>query len=1164
MACTAAMVLMIYSGNTLAQTVSFPPVPLTVATAVSSNLLYIHDDSNSMHWSYMPDEIGSVRWLAHSYYSAYGLLSARDTTILFMSPDFNKVYYNPEFKYVPPPAPPGASIVDVDGKPVTDGTLGNAKFTNAWYNGYDIQYRNTASVYGYSSSGNLLPKYDLSTNYIPTDSEWQGMYVQQFAGTNYSVTSKLIESSTTTYYSEFLYNTSPISISGENKYYYYRCPMAAWKNYPTVYVGATNYAVNLCTGHPLLTDEEKQNFANWYSYYRTRMYASKAGIGRAFEKLDPGVRLGWGLINKKNSTSVDGKNITTIMQGVRSFDTNRKRIFLDWLYKIQHGNARNSPYFVSQLSTTESGGSATPLRRALDATGQYYDRSASGSSLGPWANDPTNPGNATTEKAAACRKSFAILMTDGYWNDAAATNTSILNVNVDGTAPYPFKDSYSNTLADVAWYYWNKKLLPDTVANKVPKTPEPGTLGVVPPKYRDGADYPHMTTFTIGLGVTGTIDKDKAFKAINDPSVGTITWPNPASGGSALIDDLLHAAVNGHGDFFSAGNPDEFVQGMSSIINSVNSAQKASSGNMDASTSQTTQVSGDVYLYKTHFKPDDWRGELIAQKMPGKEEAWLASEQMPSPAARKIYTYSNSSTSSGVPFVWAELGSNLQTALKGPGQLLDGQKVLDYIRGSSANEGSNSGQFRPRYRAAANNAPLGDSPHNSPLFVKYGGTARTVFLGANDGMLHAFDATDGTEQFAYIPSALIPKLAELTNGHGFYVDGEVLVTTPAPNKYLLVGALGRGGKGLYGLDVTNPAAFQPQNDVKWELNSPQVCPDSNPNSAFLGNIISSLAYAVINGQPSVILGNGYNSCNDKAALGMVNINSGNATFIKVSDDPGNGLAAPHIQVDSASNTVSAYAGDLRGKMWRFGLIPLLATPQKFFDTGTLDQPITAKPAAATLNTAADVKKTFIYFGTGRYLSISDRGTTAQQNIYGVIEENTSPLSRNNLQPRAFGPVYDLGGVPAKSVSPLPGSADPDKQGWYIPLTDRGERVVSTPIVYHDPRGDVAIFTTVIPPIDGDHCDPRGSGWLYIVNAKTGGALDFAFLDLNGDGIFDEKDMHTAVKIGDVVGGMPGQGKVVNGRFIVCTMDSDNCYDSPTPPQTGATRGGRISWHEIDN
>ena len=1191
-----AMAIAIYSGNTLAQTVNFPPVPLSTATAVPANLLYIHDDSNSMYWSFMPDEI---HWQSPGTPNGYDFVFYSVPFEFYRSPDFNKMYYNPAVRYVPPPAPPGVTVIGADGQPVTDGTLGNAQFSNAWYNGYDLETRNQAASYiSYTNptpspgttpnvagvpgtKGTVYRRVNLGTSFIQTDyssmifgkgypapnSNYRGYPIQGVRQGSYSAYGSTTNSCYWTHWYDGLCGAGEFLPMNPEPAHYYRCQPSAWSSYPNPAVGPFN--TGKCEKFIITSEAEKQNFANWYSYYRTRNYASKAGIGRAFEKLDPNVRLGWGLINKKNFALIDGKNVNTVIQGVRTFDQARKKQFLEWLYKVQPASMNNPPVFISTLASTEKDAGGTPLRRALDSAGQYFDRQTLPNSLGPWADNPASSTTVpTAEKAAACRKSFTILMTDGYWNSAAAATPGIVNVNVDGNAPNPFRDSYANTLADISWYYWSKKLVPATIPSKVPKTPVPGT----PSKFRDDAEYQHMTTFTIGLGVAGKIDKDKAFRAIHDPSAGSITWPNPLldNAASEKIDDLLHAAVNGHGDFFSASNPEEFVTGMSNIINAVNSAQKLSSGNLD---SDASQVSTDTHIFRTYFRPGDWSGELqklatVARKESWTNvEVWRASEQMPSPAARKIYT--RNSNNSGTPFIWNDLDSTLQSALRGPSQSLDGHKVLEYIRGSNANEGPASNQFRFRYRFAHNRAPLGASPNNSPVFVKYGNNKTSIFLGADDGMLHAFDGASGAEQFAYIPSALVPKLAGLTNEYGSYVDGNALVTTPAqtPNHYLLVGALGRGGKGLYGLDVTNPTAFHGDN-VKWELNSPQICPDPDSGSTYLGNVIGSLAYANINGKPSVVFGNGYNSCSDKAALGIVNIVDGSANFIKASDELNNGLAAPRIFENTTTHGVSAYAGDLHGKMWKFGLIPLLGTSTKIFETGTSNQPITAPPLAMLLNTDSEAKKTYVYFGTGRYLSASDKTTTAQQSLYGVLDANASAPSLDELERRTLALSTEIPGT--KTTAKLPSNINmDDKKGWYIPLTEKGERVVHAPVSF---RG-LIIFTTIIPPIDGDGLDPcsikKGSGWLYSINPKTGDTVPITFTDL-----VTGAEVHSNIQIGapGLLDGMPGQAIVIgDNEIILCGPDSDNCMhlegrnnDPPPEDETNTLPKGRISWREIVN
>jgi type IV pilus assembly protein PilY1 len=131
-------------------------------------------------------------------------------------------------------------------------------------------------------------------------------------------------------------------------------------------------------------------------------------------------------------------------------------------------------------------------------------------------------------------------------------------------------------------------------------------------------------------------------------------------------------------------------------------------------------------------------------------------------------------------------------------------------------------------------------------------------VGANDGMLHAFDAKTGEEQFAYIPSSVLPRLKALASpgfdtSHQYFVDGDVSVTSQSqtPGKNVLVAALGRGGKGLFALDVTSPGSFKGQ-DVLWEQLS-----DAD---ADLGYMLGRPMVAKMqNGGWAVIVGNGYNS-----------------------------------------------------------------------------------------------------------------------------------------------------------------------------------------------------------------------------------------------------------------------------------------------------------------
>src|SRR5690606_28359288 len=178
--------------------------------------------------------------------------------------------------------------------------------------------------------------------------------------------------------------------------------------------------------------DETTNFANWYQYYRTRLMAAKAGSSIAFAALGTTPRVGYGRLNQ-GSTSIDGVSTTTLVRGVRPFEGTDRKQFFDWLFGM------NTEIY-------------TPLRRALDAAGQYFSRE---DSRGPYSTTPGVLGGALL----SCRANYTILMTDGYWNNAEAA-TSGARQNNDGrngptitgpgsqtytyTAKSPFSDNYSN------------------------------------------------------------------------------------------------------------------------------------------------------------------------------------------------------------------------------------------------------------------------------------------------------------------------------------------------------------------------------------------------------------------------------------------------------------------------------------------------------------------------------------------------------------------------------------------------------------------------------------------------------------------------------------------------------------------------------------------------
>ncbi|WP_300285241.1 hypothetical protein [Nitrosomonas sp.] len=295
-----------------------------------------------------------------------------------------------------------------------------------------------------------------------------------------------------------------------------------------------------CAAAPTCTyDEEIQNFANWYTYYRSRVLLARAGVGRAFAAQSKNMRVAFGAINK-GSTSIDEVATETLITGVRLFDGTDKADFFNKLY--QH--------------TIPAQG--TPLRTAMKGVGEYLKRT---DDKGPWGENPGVGGGSQ----AVCRQNYHILMTDGYWNDSYSgvensdgSNGNIITNHFPNAAPatyqykpvLPYSDSYKNTLADVAMYYWKTDLRTD-LDNKVPTNA------------KDPAFWQHMVNFTVGLGVKGTLT------SLPGSSGGPSAWPNPTNSNPEKIDDLWHAAINSRGEFFSAQDPVTFASGLSSTLNNI-------------------------------------------------------------------------------------------------------------------------------------------------------------------------------------------------------------------------------------------------------------------------------------------------------------------------------------------------------------------------------------------------------------------------------------------------------------------------------------------------------------------------------------------------------------------------------------------------------------------
>jgi type IV pilus assembly protein PilY1 len=352
-------------------------------------------------------------------------------------------------------------------------------------------------------------------------------------------------------------------------------------------------------------------------------------------------------------------------------------------------------------------------------------------------------------------------------------------------------------------------------------------------------------------------------------------------------------------------------------------------------------------------------------------------------------------SSGGVAFTYANIGSlsNYQQTALGDNAVAQ-ENMINFIRGDFSKDENHNGSFRARITR------LGDIVHSEPKFVN-----NYLYVGGNDGMFHVFSAATGEEVFAYIPSFVFSNLDELANPdytHRYFVDLSPFLGYDANGDVLLIGGLGKGGKGYFCLDVdvTNPASFA-ATDVKWEY----------PDAGSSGNEFANMGYTfaepaivyVENGSHVLIFGNGYDSENARAVLYVLNPTTGN--LIKMIDtgygsadaNNCNGLSTPvYIDTNNNGKVDTVYAGDLRGNVWKFDISGAFADWDVAYKDGdgnskSLFQAKDAAGNAQPITTRVAVKGHcvkgysgyMVIFGTGKFNSSTDFTDTSTQAVYGI-------------------------------------------------------------------------------------------------------------------------------------------------------------------------------------
>lgn len=833
-------------------------------------------------------------------------------------------------------------------------------------------------------------------------------------------------------------------------------------------------------------------------------------------------------------------------------------------------------------------------------TGRRYPDSGTG---WPSSSDPI------MESDKFCQKNFIVGLTDGL-----PTNDGDVDSDLSGYA----SDGDSYDLNDVALALQEMDLRPDI-------------------DDLDGNEaLNNITTYMIGFA-----DADLASDSL-----------------------LQTTARNGGGSHFFASNTAELQASFSTILADIG-ARTASVASVAFNSST---LSNDSAVFQARFDTTQWSGSLLSIPLDARGNLvngldssgfpvpdWDAADKLDALttsalANRVILTFDNSTgVKDGVPFAYSS-GTAAPTALHASDLAFDStdnavdnevQARLNYIRGDRSNEGSSGNGYRSR------NSILGDIVNSTPVYVgeseirwpntfgasgnrhfvnfveaastdtEDGISDRTpvLYVGANDGMLHGFDATiggtnSGKEVFAYIPSKVLSSArtaglhyyVDDSYVHKFYVDLTPTVSdvfmknSPTGTKdwrTVLIGGLRAGGAGYFALDVTNPANFAntstaAQKTVLWEF--------TDNDDADLGYTYARPVIAKMNnGKWAAIFGNGYNSANGVAKLFIVYIEEGldgwsAGEYVELSTQVGtssdkNGLSSPavvDINKDGLADRI--YAGDLKGNMWAFDVSDrqeskwdvafyngngASAVPEPLFvaeDSSGTGQPITSAPLLALNTTNAPTgndPNLLVLFGTGQYVTNADVASLNQQSFYAVwdnddVASSNTALDRGDLIARTFTGV-NLSGVTGQRRQVTGSAIDwTTDHGWYVDLLagvsggDAAERVVSEPLV----RRDILFFNTIIP--DSRPCSDGGTGWLVSLDFTTGLAPTQGVFDANNDGVIDSAD---AVYVGqEVLDGLPAQSGILGD--VQFTPTSDGNLTKREVEVGASTSEGRLGWQEL--
>lgn len=862
----------------------------------------------------------------------------------------------------------------------------------------------------------------------------------------------------------------------------------------------------------------------------------------------------------------------------------------------------------------------------------------------PSGSEATSTSNEPTTKPAAvvADTSVNVVAATRKVQDLEALDTNGINLQVLG-GQYTGNQN-SAYIAGLAYDSHTKDLRPDT------STSPPGfagkqTISTYWVDVRENEDLKDRARNQYWLAAKYggfTVPSD-----YGDPYTRTTRLPDTwwTKTGEALLSTGDKRPTN----FFVASDATNMVESLKSAFAQIATEVR---GTTTSLATNSTQLETGSAVFQSQFDSSNWSGDLLMKTVNSSgvvanTATWSAAALLDARSGvveRKVFTsntlaastdqlYSTSTT--GTNFSWGtNLDDGTKTALKtnasGSGVSdTEGEARVNYLRGDRTQERTSTADTTHPYRQRGSR--LGDIVNSDPQYIAkqdYGynllrttawGSAGSRYLtyrastayqnrtplivvGANDGMLHGFNASagtaGGTELFAYVPRTTAANLYELTDpnySHRYYVDGTPAASDAYINnswKSIVVGTTGAGGKSVFALDVTAPDDMD-SSKVMWEFTAPD-----------LGSTIEQPAIvALANGKFGVVVSSGYS--NAAVTSGQVWIlDAADGTVLKKFTLPTTGYLGEPLAVDLNNDRMTdrIYVGDTQGNLWRLDVdsatisdwgvpsslivsnaaVPLFTARDTTVSTARV-QPITA-PLSAALNTDG---KPIILFGTGTFYQTGDKdlSATANQRIdsfYGIIDggaqiaSNRSTLQEQTIQNQVTVGTTLLGRIMSNTA------ISSSSKGWYVDLvwkrsgvaiTPTGERVVSRAAI----RSGVVTFATVTP--SSDPCTGGATSWIMSLDLFGGGRLAYNYFDFNGDGNLTDADAYTdpvtgakipysgrsnttegAIKTPTFFNGTATDSSS-SGKDLICFASSAGAIQcSPVP--SGTRTSDRVSWREI--